>query len=357
MKGEVVFLYAFDVANEIMIGKVPAILSRTPVPFEIKVEQPYPRVVPLYRPLAIEPPPLQGTVRGQAVRVLIRVYEVGVVSIVMRVGIECTALGELIDFHSPRLDDGRPLDQLARELCGSVCRSIEPFLVRASAVTEPEAYTVFCLGNLDGATDVPAWLAGNRREVAGLLSATLATRLSESQIGEALRQQISYENNDLVVIDWDAALVVELGGYTDDVLFVLELANLQLEEFRMMDLLLDRQLNQAYDDLERHAFSLFGVASNVLRTLRRFRVDLTKLSDEVSNIAKFFGDWYLARVYLAAHERFHLEKWRGSVERRLAQLDQLYSVVHDDLNERRMLWLEVIIVVLFVIDVIGLFFR
>ena len=32
-----------------------------------------------------------------------------------------------------------------------------------------------------------------------------------------------------------AALVVDLTGYVDDVLYALELANLQLEEFRVMD--------------------------------------------------------------------------------------------------------------------------
>jgi hypothetical protein len=158
------------------------------------------------------------------------------------------------------------------------------------------------------------------------------------------------------VIDWDAALVVDLKGYVDDVLYVLELANLQLEEFRVMDQALDRYLSRAYDDLERRPIPLFGVATGVLRELRRFRVDLTKLADEVTHITKFFGDWYLARVYLAARERFALDQWRGSVEKRLGQLDQLYSVAQGDVYDRRMLWLEIVIVVLFVIDVVAILF-
>jgi hypothetical protein len=38
------------------------------------------------------------------------------------------------------------------------------------------------------------------------------------------------------------------------------------------------------------------------------------------------------------------------VEQRLAQLDKLYSVVHAEVNERRMLWLEIIIVIFFALD-------
>jgi hypothetical protein len=159
-----------------------------------------------------------------------------------------------------------------------------------------------------------------------------------------------------VVIDWGASLVIDLTGYVDDELYVLELANLQLEEFQVMDRALDRYLDRAYGDLERRPFSLWGVTSPVLAKLRRFRVDLTRLADEVTHITKFFGDWHLARVYLAARERFYLEQWRSSVEQRLAQLDQLYSVVQAEVNERRMLWLEIIIVVLFVIDVTALLF-
>jgi hypothetical protein len=138
-------------------------------------------------------------------------------------------------------------------------------------------------------------------------------------------------------------------------LYVLELANLQLEEFRVMDAGLDRYFNRVYDDLEGTRWQLARLASPTLRALRRFRLDVARLADEVTHITKFFGDWYLARVYLGARERFHLDHWRSSVEERLAELDQLYRVAQAEQYERRMFWLEVIIVVLFVIDVVGLF--
>ena len=111
-------------------------------------------------------------------------------------------------------------------------------------------------------------------------------------------------------------------------------------------------LDRAYDDLERRRLPLLGGATKTLRHLRRFRVDVAKLTDEVTHITKFFGDWHLARVYLGARDRFYLDQWRASVEQRLAQLDKLYSVVHTELNERRMLWLEIIIVIFFAIDLL-----
>ena len=119
-----------------------------------------------------------------------------------------------------------------------------------------------------------------------------------------------------------------------------------------MDRRLDKYLDGAYDDLEQRRWPLFGGASQTLHNLRRFRVDVAKLTDEVTHITKFFGDWYLARVYLGARDRFYLDQWRASVEQRLGQLYKLYSVFHAEVNERRMLWLEAIIVIFFAFDLL-----
>ncbi len=353
MKGEVVFLYAFDVANEILTSRVREILSERPFPFEIRMDRTLPKDMPLYKPLAIEPHSLASQLHGAPVRLLIRIYDVGVVTVMMRAAFETGGLENLMAFHNPKLDNGLTLDTVAEKLCAEVCDNLKDSIVgRTEFPPSPEAYTVFCLTVLDGAKDANVWLAGQRRAVAGLLTETAAETLSEAQVAEVLRIQRSFENTDLVVIDWDAALVVDLSGYMDDVLYALELANLQLEEFRVMDQRLDKYLDRAYEDLERRPITLFGVANKILRQLRRFRVDVAKLTDEVTHITKFFGDWHLARVYLGARDRFYLDQWRASVEQRLAQLDKLYSVAHTEVNEQRMLWLEIIIVIFFAIDLL-----
>jgi hypothetical protein len=352
MKGEVVYLYAFDVANEIITSRVPEILSEKPFPFEIRMDRTLPKDMPLYKPLAIEPPALATRLQGSPVRLLIRIYDVGVVTVMMRVAFAVDGPGDLMPFHNPKLEDGLTLDTVAVKLCAEVCDNLKDSIVGRAEFPPPEAYTVFCLTDLGGATDANAWLAGQRRAVAGLLTETMAEKLSDAQVAEVLRIQRSFENTDLAVIDWDAALVVDLTGYVDDVLYALELANLQLEEFRVMDARLDKYLDRAYADLEHRTVALFGGANKMLRQLRRFRVDVAKLTDEVTHITKFFGDWHLARVYLGARDRFYLDQWRASVEQRLAQLDKLYSVVHAEMNERRMLWLEIIIVVFFAIDLL-----
>src|SRR5258708_3351958 len=106
MKGEVVYLYAFDVANEIVTQRVHEILSTKPFPFEVRQERTLPKDMPLYRPLAIEPTPLAVPMLGQPVRLLVRVYDMGVVTVAMRVRFDVKQLSDLLPYHDPAIESG-----------------------------------------------------------------------------------------------------------------------------------------------------------------------------------------------------------------------------------------------------------
>ena len=176
--GEVVYLYAFDVANEARLDSVRTLLGADAVPFDALAHRTVPRNVPLAPPVTVEPDHPAARVNGRPARLRVRVFAAGVVSVTVRVAVGHGPLTDLMPFHDPKLDDGRPLDALARDVCASAYRELEDRLVRPGTVTEPEAYTVFRLTALNGERDANRWLADHRREVAGLLAATPADRLS-----------------------------------------------------------------------------------------------------------------------------------------------------------------------------------
>ena len=250
MQGEVVYLYAFDVANEIATASVKEILGQPPTPLDIRSDSTYPKDVPLYKPLSVSLPAFQSQLGGP-VRIVVHVFDVGVVNVSMRVAFDVPALADLIPYHNPLLASGESFDQAAHRICIDVCRSLRGHLVRGGEPTLPEAYTIFCLTDLGSETDAGAWFARERRSVAGLLTETPPDRLSDAQVDETLRIARSFARGDLAIIDWDASLVIDSDGYVEDVLYVLELANLQLEEFRVMDRRLDGYLERAYQDVVR----------------------------------------------------------------------------------------------------------
>jgi hypothetical protein len=222
---------------------------------------------------------------------------------------------------------------------------------------EEEAYTVFCLTNpLVGADGrhlgVENWLTAHRRSVASLLTEENdPDHLSGQESDESTSKYFSYYDRDLVVLDWDAALVVDEHRYIDETLYILELANLQLAELEAYDRLLDEVVDRAYRDLGAQGWRRKQNPA-IQRELREIRVDLARLSDVLSNITKFFGDWHLAHIYQGISARFHLADWHHAIDEKLKTLDDLYQLLQADRNERWMFMLEFTMLVLIVIELL-----
>jgi len=173
-------------------------------------------------------------------------------------------------------------------------------------------------------------------------------QLSRQEADESTGRYLSYYENDLAVLDWDAALIVQEPGQLDEILYVLELANLQLAELEAYDRILDTALERSYRDLTQRPRR----RGEIMRELREIRIDLARFSDELSNITKFFGDWHVARIYENIAARFHLGDWHRTIDKKLETLDDLYQLLNQDRTNRWMLTLEVTIVLLFIIDLI-----
>ena len=93
-------------------------------------------------------------------------------------------------------------------------------------------------------------------------------------------------------------------------------------------------------------------AQGVFGAVGEIRIDMARFNDELSNITKFFGDWHLARIYEKISSRFHLSDWHRTIDGKLKTLDDLYQLLKHDQNNLLMVWLEVTIVLLFVIDLV-----
>jgi hypothetical protein len=288
----------------------------------------------------------------------VKLLPTGAISITVRVPFHVGRVEELVRYHDLQLGN-RSLHEEVRELAERVRVELAPYFAQpVERLSDEEAYTVFCIhspvANAEGASmNAESWLLAHRREVAALLTQeTDLDRLSAQEAEESTGRYLSYYEDDLVVVDWDAALVVDEKAHFDEVLYIMELANLQLAELEAYDRLLDAVLGRSYRDLRIHPLRS---RKDILNDLREIRIDLARLSDELSNITKFFGDWHLARIYQAISARFHLADWHRTIDQKLETLDNFYQLFKHDQNNRWMIILEAAIVLLFIIDLVVLF--
>jgi hypothetical protein len=355
--GEVVYIYAFDVAYEMTRQPVRELLGQPVAQFVVDASKRSPRQLFFYRPQMVRLPPLERIGPHGLVRVerVIKLLPVGAISISVRVPFEVEQVEDLVCYHDLQFSNGA-LSEEVRRLAEEVRSELAPYYVRpVSQLAEEEAYTVFCIqsplvSEEGSSVGAEAWWRANRRAVASLLTQEPdVDHLSKQEADESTGRFLSYYERDLVVVDWDAALIIDERQHFDETLYVMELANLQLAELEAYDRILDDSLERAYRDLT--ARPTRGRAA-VLRELREIRIDLARFSDELSNITKFFGDWHLARIYENISARFHLGDWHRTIDKKLQTLDDLYQLLNHDQTNRWMLILEVTIVLLFVIDLV-----
>ncbi|HEU5072449.1 MAG TPA: hypothetical protein VFV96_18765 [Verrucomicrobiae bacterium] len=358
-RGEVVYLFAYDVADELTRGPVRELLGQPVAQFAVDASKRSPKQLFFYRPQMVRLPPQErigprGPVRMERI---VKLLPVGAISITIRVPFEADHIEDLVHFHDLQFSNGSLSDEV-RRLAEEVHHELAPHYVRpVQQLADEEAYTVFCLKaplhNADGSpTRAEDWLKAHRRAVAALLTQeTDIDRLSHQEFIESTDRFLSYYENDLVVIDWDAALLVDEPKNFEETLYILELANLQLAELEAYDRVLDDALERAYRDVSSRPTR---GQSRALRELRAIRIDLERFSDELSNITKFFGDWHLARIYENVAARFHLADWHRTIDAKLKTLADLYQLLSQDRTNRWMLILEVTIVLLFIIDLIVL---
>jgi hypothetical protein len=186
-------------------------------------------------------------------------------------------------------------------------------------------------------------------EVAQILRAERQT-LSAQEINDALSCRISYGTHDVMVIDWNATLMIDSNGA--DVRAVLEFANVELMEMRHLDQSLDDALSRAYEALAKRWSVLSGSAITDMRRISQLQVDSAILYEGVNNALKLLGDQYLARMYRLVSQRFHLAEWDASIMRKLETLESIYEKIYHRVSTRRLEVLEWIIILLIAISIV-----
>lgn len=179
--------------------------------------------------------------------------------------------------------------------------------------------------------------------------------LSDGARRDLLRHRFSYYPDDLVVITWDRAFILEPRRETD-VADVLEMANAQLLEMRTYDEMLDAELPRMRDMVEAARSRLNLLASRryakLARRLHSLVAEVTEQTERVDNALQVTEDVYLARVYAAAMELFRVPNVSAAVDRKLASARETYTALHSEAAGGRAELLETAILLLIAVEII-----
>jgi hypothetical protein len=350
-------LLLYDLAEEIDLGELRPILGAAPPARSPGFKLPVPDYVRFERPPVEEACEPVRLATGESAHASLRYFGYGVVSLDIELQFE-SDWPELIALANRWIEAGEVERRAAQTVRESVTR-IRTALRRPYPEWLDEAYYVVHLrevraenGTLLSAAEL---IARHGREIGQVIRGeTLA--LSEGEQREVLSSSLSYYPNDLLVVGWLAALVYDTAEGAAPVIQLLEYANSQLLEYRRYDEILTALLEDAYDALERRRgfFSRWQLAHEAEK-LNRLRLEVTELTERADNAIKFLSDMFYARAYRLAASKVGASDYRSLVDQKLRTAGDLYEFMVNEFREERGFFLEVLVVVILIIELVPLF--
>ncbi len=290
----------------------------------------------------------------------VKLYEEGVISIIARLNFKETPLEKLHTIKKTLLStpDGTftvndflkfQFAKFFSQIKG--CIEEEGYIL---GVSKHEKYVLYCI--TDDIDDPRAFIGQNKSYFATLLMGENPNiNLHQDQIDSTLSNSFSYLKNDYLIFDFDRTLIIDPNRDYYDILLITEIANYQLLELRTLDYLLDKRLAIAEEDI-RHIYlkrRSFGRRLNKkVGNLQRLSYDFIFVLENIENVSKLIGDYYLVQIYTNLSKLFELGHWSESIRHRLESIEDIYKIAQTNFNERFLLYVEVLLSFIFIMEFI-----
>ncbi len=361
LDGEVIFFRLTDVGRSIDLSKVATIIPAIPDKKIIKTKN-TPSYVDFPEPLIIEITQSISTELKSFhnITIYIKVYSDGVISLIARLLFTDFPHNELHTLKKIRFKTTEGEFQINNFLKyhhNKILKQIRDYIEDEGFIfgeTEHEKYTIFCLTN--GISDPKEFLQKEKNYFSTLLNGENPNlELSQDQINQTLDHTFSFLKNDLGIFDFERAILIDQNSDYEDILLATEIANFQLLELRTLDKLLDRRLTIAEEDLRNFYFksrSFLRRSKRKVGRLIRLHYDLLFLLENIENVSKLIGDYYLAQIYRHLADLFQLKQWSDSIRHRLETLENIYNFTQSSINERFLLFVEILLTFIFIMEFI-----
>ena len=309
---------------------------------------------PLFVALGTEALTIEGTeLRAE---VSARLYDFGTCSLQLRVDAPGDRSWERFTAFGNAVDTSAALPAIFARYIEALRARVAPAVNRPNLAPVVEEYVVFRMTRL--ADETGASLGTGVLTDEHIVPLLLRERrgLSPDARRELLPHRFSYYPDDLTVLTWDNALVVEPRADDRDVEYILEFANAQLLELRFYDAVLDAELPAMYDRIAAARQRVAALPTwryrPLLARLQTRVADVTETVERVDNALKVTDDVYLARIYAAALELFRGTAWRRGIERKLQIVRETYGMLNAEAQAARAELLEIAIIALIVIEIV-----
>jgi hypothetical protein len=266
--------------------------------------------------------------------------------------------------------DRKPLTEHARDLGAAIRKRLEPyaFAKYETLLEAVEVYPVLEARTLPGpASTGERFCEENRRLLATIVSGDARRgKASSFTLDEYPVRNVGPLEADVVAVRESGAFVhahapargargaEEALADARKIAALIELAYAEYWSLRSVDFMIQHLQDQAYTFtsgfLARDPVVTLGAVTQALYRARELHMAISNIVDDFIEVPAIGNDGYLDAFFRRARDVFGVRERSRVAQERLEDLEKSYETVHSMINERRLMTLEILVLIVIVIE-------
>jgi hypothetical protein len=225
-----------------------------------------------------------------------------------------------------------PLSDVSIQRCEVIQNSLVKQLVPAAHLESGmyEQYVILLVRDLRTSPD--SFVNRNAAALERFIR-TQRESFDKDQLSQILISRIRYSSDDLTVVDWEGAIVIEPQGDFQSDIELLKIGNYQLLRYRMLDHTLEENLLTIRRDFRINPRRFRpGPTRGQIRRIVQHRLEMALEFEHTEQNLLLIGDWYTAQLYHAIRDELYLEDWKQAIKDKLDSLEDIIRTIQENFS-------------------------
>ncbi len=259
--------------------------------------------------------------------------------------------------------DGLDLNAYVSRKIGDIREQLKAYSKSKTYYIPTRKYSMLRLDQYTPPVDQGELKAQYGAEVTRFLSGeSSARRLHGKEIADKLSHDISYYDEDLFLVSYEAAFVKGCDDYFSDLRHYLELGLALAFLYQIYDWKMDAEIGEAFKAIRNYQTQtmigqLFSQSTKrlerALLKVSEIKLDILDNLEDLMNPLKVTSDWYYQGAYEHIIRLLKVKEYESIVTQKIDALEDLYSTAQELSYSKIALITEVVVILLIAFEVIA----
>lgn len=158
---------------------------------------------------------------------------------------------------------------------------------------------------------------------------SLEKKVNKADADEILTSKVSYSKEDVTIIDWEGAVLIDPEGDFESQIELLKIGNYQLVRYRVLDLKIEKSLEDIRRAVSMGKRKIFS--TSFIKSAMENKLSVLLDFDKVDQSLLLVGDWYSSNLYRTIMQEFYIDDWRDLIKNKLENLEAIDATAREHL--------------------------